>query len=64
MLSVTAVQWQQCFQGGERNGMGEHSRERKEIKAEAHSNNNEKENTLQDPCSLSPFSCLMVLSSV
>lgn len=64
MLSLAAVQWQQCFEGGERNEMGEHSRGRKEIKAEAHSNSNEKENILQDPCSLCPFSYLVVLSSV
>lgn len=34
MLSLAAVQWQQCFECGERNEMGEHGRGRKEIKAE------------------------------
>lgn len=33
MLSLAAVQWQQCSECGERNEMGEHSRGRK-IKAD------------------------------
>lgn len=35
MLSLAAVQWQQGFECGERNEMGEQSTVRKEIKAEA-----------------------------
>lgn len=57
MLSLAAVQWQHCFECGERNEMGEHSTGGKEIKAEVLTPIiMKKKIILQDPCSLCPSS--------
>lgn len=65
MLSLAAVQWEHCFECGERNEMGEHSTGRKEIKAEVLTPIiMKKKISCKTPVLFVPPPILMVLSNV